>query len=124
MHVISETEERTVRTPAAVMAGLAAPSQGSTELATWRIRMSLDGESPVHTIDREQVWMPVSGVFEFTVDGETAKVGAGEALVVPGGTTRQFHVSEEPGEALVCMPTGGQAGVPGSDAKQSLPWAQ
>ena len=124
MHVISETEERTVTTPAAIMVGLAAPSQGSRELSSWRIRMKADSDSPVHIIDREQIWMPVSGVFEFTVDGENAKVGAGEALVVPAGATRQFHVSDESGEAIVCMPAGGQAGLPGSDAKQPLPWAQ
>ncbi|HEY4465050.1 MAG TPA: cupin domain-containing protein [Streptosporangiaceae bacterium] len=124
MHVIRETEERTVTTPAAVMVRLAAPSQGSTEVSSWRVRMKAGIDSPVHIIDREQVWMPVSGVFEFTVDGENAKVGAGEALVVPAGVTRQFHVSDDAGEAIVCMPAGGQASVPGSDAKQLLPWAQ
>lgn len=123
MQVIAETEERTITTPTAVMVGLAAPSQGSTELSTWRIRMNPDSDSPVHIIDREQVWMPVNGTFEFTVDGETVKVGAGKALVVPGGSTRQFRVSWEAAEAIVCMPAGGQAGVPGSDAKQPLPWA-
>jgi len=32
---------------------------------------------PVHIIDREQVWMPLRGAFEFTVDGEIAVVGLG-----------------------------------------------
>jgi mannose-6-phosphate isomerase-like protein (cupin superfamily) len=123
MHVITQTEERTITTPAAVMVGLAAPSQGSSELSTWLIRMTPDGASPVHLIDREQVWMPLSGTFEFTVDDETVKVGAGEALVVSAGSVRQFRTGAESAEALVCMAAGGQAGVPGSDAKQQLPWA-
>lgn len=123
MRVVTETEERTIKTPAAVMAGLAAPSQGSTELSTWRIRMTPDGESPVHVIDREQVWMPLSGTFEFTIDGEVAKVGPGEALAIPADATRQFHAGAEAAEAVVCMKAGGQAGVPGSEAKQPLPWA-
>ena len=123
MRVVTETTERTIETPAAVMAGLAAPSQGGTELSTWRVRMNPGGGSPVHIIDREQVWMPLRGTFEFTVDGETAHVATGQALAVPGGATRQFRSGGEAAEAIVCMPAGGQAGVPGSDARQPLPWA-
>ena len=126
MRVITETTERTIETPTAVMAGLAAPSQGTAELSTWRVRMTPGSNSPVHIIDREQVWMPLHGAFEFTVDGETAVVGAGEALAVPGGATRQFRVGgagTSEAEAIVCMAAGGQATVPGSDARQPLPWA-
>ncbi|HZR50214.1 MAG TPA: cupin domain-containing protein [Streptosporangiaceae bacterium] len=125
MRVITETTERTIETPTAVMAGLAAPSQGTAELCTWRVRMTSGRDSPVHVIDREQVWMPLRGAFEFTVDGETAVVGTGEALAVPSGATRQFRVSggTSEAEAIVCMAAGGQAAVLGSDAWQSLPWA-
>jgi quercetin dioxygenase-like cupin family protein len=126
MRVITETPERTIATPTGVMTGLAAPSQGTAELSTWRVRMTPGSNSPVHIIDREQVWMPVRGTFEFTVDGETAVVGTGEALAVPSGATRQFRVGgagASEAEAIVCMAAGGQATVPGSDARQSLPWA-
>ena len=126
MRVITETAERTIETSTAVMAGLAAPSQGTAELSTWRVRMTPGRNSPVHVIDREQVWMPLRGTFEFTVDGETAVVGAGEALAVPSGATRQFRVGgagTSESEAIVCMAAGGQATVPGNDARQSLPWA-
>ena len=126
MRVVTETTERTIQTPTGVMTGLAAPSQGSAELSTWRVRMTPGGNSPVHVIDREQVWMPLRGAFEFTVDGETAVVGAGQALTVPSGATRQFRVSgtgTQQAEAIVCMAAGGQATVPGSDARQPLPWA-
>jgi quercetin dioxygenase-like cupin family protein len=126
MRVITETPERTIATPTGVMTGLAAPSQGTAELSTWRVRMTPGSNSPVHIIDREQVWMPVRGTFEFTVDGETAVVGTGEALAVPSGATRQFRAGgagTSEAEAIVCMAAGGQATVPGSDARQSLPWA-
>jgi mannose-6-phosphate isomerase-like protein (cupin superfamily) len=123
MVVISETEDRTITTPTAVMTGLAAPSQGSAEISTWRVRMSPGSESPVHIIDREQIWMPSSGTFEFVIDGEAVKVGSGQALIVPGGSTRQFRASGQAGVAIVCMPAGGQAGLPGSDARQPIPWA-
>ena len=108
------------------MAGLAAPSQGTTELSTWRVRMTPGSDSPVHVIDREQVWMPLRGTFEFTIGGETAVVGSGEALAVPSGATRQFRAGgagTSEAEAIGCMAAGGQATLPGSDARQPLPWA-
>ena len=126
MRVITETTERTIETSTAVMAGLAAPSQGTSELSTWRVRMIPGSNSPVHVIDREQVWMPLRGAFEFTIDGETAVVGAGESLAVPSGATRQFRVGgagTSEAEAIVCMAVGGQATVSGSDTRQPLPWA-
>lgn len=126
MRVITETTERTIETPTAAMAGLAAPSQGTAELSTWRVRMTHGPDSPVHIIDREQVWMPLRGTFEFTVDGETAVVGEGEALAVPGGAIRQFRVGGKgtsEAEAIVCMAVGGRATVPGSEAWQPVPWA-
>ena len=126
MRVITETTERTIETPTAVMVGLAAPSQGTAEPSTWRVRMTPGSNSPAHTIDREQVWMPLRGAFEFTIDGDTAVVGAGEALAVPSDATRQFRVGgagTSEAEAIVCMAVGGQATVPGSDARQPLPWA-
>ena len=53
MLVISETEERTTTTPNAAMASLATPSAGSTELASWRVRMAAGAAGPEHVIDRE-----------------------------------------------------------------------
>ena len=67
MHVIRESESRTIRTPNAVMTALAAPSQGSGELSSWRVRMEPGAEGPVHSIDHEQVWMPLAGSFVITV---------------------------------------------------------
>lgn len=124
MLLINETEERTTQTPAATMVALAAPSQGSSSLSSWRVRMEGDTPSPMHVIDREQVWMPVAGAFAFTVDGETATVSPGQALIVPADASRQFHAAEAPAEALVCMPAGGKAVVPGGDKRLPLPWAE
>lgn len=123
MVIVEETDERTTRTPAATMVGLAAPSQGSRELCTWRVLMDEGKAAPPHLIDREQVWMPLSGKFEFTVDGETSTVSAGQALVVPAGTTRNFQVTSGPGEALVCMVAGGTVTPQGAAQSSPIPWA-
>ena len=123
MVVVSETDDRTVRTPAATMIGLAAPSQGSRELSTWRVQMEDGKAAPPHSIDREQVWMLLSGKFEFTVDGETARVGSGQAIGGPAGSSRQFQVTSGPAEALVCMAAGGKVTPQGADEASPIPWA-
>jgi quercetin dioxygenase-like cupin family protein len=122
--VIEETEIRTTATAAGVMAGLAAPSQGSRELSSWRVRMMENAEGPVHTIDREQVFMPVAGTFAIAMDGTTAVVAAGQAVVLPAGVVRQIRAGDAPAEALVCMPAGGTASLPGAPERHPLPWAE
>ncbi|GAA3750317.1 hypothetical protein GCM10022225_38230 [Plantactinospora mayteni] len=124
MIVVTESESRTTRTPSGAVSGLAAPSQGSAELATWRVRMAPDAAGPVHAIDREQVWMPLAGSFAVTVDGRTRVVGAGQAAILPAGVVRQIRSGAEPAEALVCMPVGGTATVPDSPEPRELPWAR
>jgi len=124
MYVVSESEQRTTRTPAGAMFALAGPSQGSTEVSTWRVEIGADTSTPVHTIDREQVWTLISGEFEAEVDGTTEQVKAGQAIIIPGGVVRQLKAVGGPAEALVAMVVGGQAMVPGSDKLIPLPWAQ
>lgn len=124
MIVVTETHERTTRTDSGVAFGLAAPSQGSRELATWRVRMDPEAAGPVHTVDREQVWMPLTGSFVITVDGVPRTVGAGEAAILPPDTLRQVQAGAEYAEALVCMPAGGTASVPGNPERRELPWAR
>jgi len=124
MIVVTESESRTIRTASGVVSGLAAPSQGSGELATWRVRMAPDAAGPVHEIDREQVWMPLAGTFSVTIADETRVIGAGQAVILPAGEVRQIRAGDEPAEALVCMPIGGTATVPGNSERRELPWAR
>ncbi|MDT0263825.1 cupin domain-containing protein [Jatrophihabitans sp. DSM 44399] len=123
MKLVSATEERTVATPAAVMVGLAAPSQGSNEVSTWRVNLPTGKSSPSHTIDRDQVWMPVKGSFTFTAEDQTSTVTVGEALVVPGGVVREFTTGDGDAEALVAMLPDGNA-ITGTGDKLPVPWAQ
>ncbi len=124
MYVVSESEQRTTRTPAGAMFGLAGPSQGSTEVSTWRVELGADTATPVHIIDREQVWMPLSGEFEVVVEGKTEQAKSGQAVVVPAGAVRQIKAVGGPAEALVAMVVGGKAMMPGSENKIPLPWAE
>ncbi|GII90110.1 cupin domain-containing protein [Sinosporangium siamense] len=124
MYVVSETEQRTTRTPAADVFALAAPSQGSVEIATWRVEIGAGSATPVHSIDREQVWMPLSGVFEVLVGDRAERVGAGQAAILPAGAVRRVVAVGGAAEALVAMGVGGTAAVPGGESGIPLPWAQ
>lgn len=121
MQVISETEERTTITASARMSALATPSQGSAEVSTWRVRMAPGTCSPAHVIDREQIWMPVRGVFEFTVADSATEVGAGQAIVLPAGSDRHFRALGAEAEALVAMPAAGRVST--GDTWSPIPWA-
>lgn len=115
---------RTTETPNATMASLATPGLGSKELSVWKVSMQPGTQGPVHAIDREQIWVALSGTLEFVVDDGVKIVRGGEAAIVPGGEVRQVRVLEGPAEALVCMPAGGYATLPGSDDHHPLPWAE
>ncbi|MFD7296881.1 cupin domain-containing protein [Streptomyces sp. NPDC059897] len=124
MNVISESAQRTTQSPAGAMFGLAAPSQGSTEVSTWRVELNADSATPVHIIDREQVWMPLGGEFEVDVEGKVERATAGQAVVLPAGVVRQVKAAGGPAQALVAMAVGGRAMLPGSEDRIPLPWAE
>lgn len=121
MTVIRPTEDRTTVTPNATMLALAAPSVGSAELSTWRVRMPAGNAGPDHVVDREQVFMPVSGSVEITVDGVAEVCAAGEAAVLPAGTTRRIRALEEV-DALVAMRADATVTAEGREPGP-LPWA-
>lgn len=123
MNVITESEARTTTTPGGVMKALAGPSQGSEQVSTWRVDMGPHSSSPEHMVDRDQVWMPVSGGFQVMVEEEHATLSPGQAVVIPAGALRRVSTGDTPGEALVCMVPGGRACVPGREGALPLPWA-
>jgi quercetin dioxygenase-like cupin family protein len=118
------TTARHTSTPNATMVSLATPTQGSTSLSTWRVTMQPGAEGPVHAIDREQIWMPLKGSLAFTANGETTTLSAGQAAILPANETRQVKVVNGPAEALVCMPIGAHATIPGNTTQHPLPWAE
>ena len=75
-------------------------------------------------MDREEVFVAVAGHALAMVDGAETPVHAGDALVVPAG--RRFSLanpSAEPFRAVVALPAGGRASMPGQ-APFVPPWAE
>lgn len=90
------------------------------------MRFQPGAEGPVHTIDREQLWMQTAGTVTVTADGRVETVTAGQAVILPAGCVRQFRTSgEQAAEALVAMPAGGRASTPDDrTTTHRLPWAE
>src|SRR5215217_1528562 len=84
MQVIHAVDAPKFELPGVEFTGLAAPSRGSAGLCTWKLTVAPGhgGDAP-HTLDRDEVFMVLSGTVQITPDGE--KLGPGDAVVVPAG---------------------------------------
>jgi mannose-6-phosphate isomerase-like protein (cupin superfamily) len=107
----------------ATFIGLAAPSRGSTENSAWRLILKPGTDAPAHALDREEIFIALSGTMSVTMGDETITVTAGDALIVPAH--QQFAMStpsDESFEAIVVLPVGGQGLIPGQPPVVA-PWA-
>jgi mannose-6-phosphate isomerase-like protein (cupin superfamily) len=123
MTVIRAAEAPRFQLPGVEFTGLAAPSRGSAGLCTWRLTVDagLIGKE-AHTIDRDEVFMVLSGTVQFTPDGE--KLGPGDAMVVPAGEPIQLsNLGDTPAELYVAI-TAGFTGTLAGGTAISPPWAQ
>jgi quercetin dioxygenase-like cupin family protein len=121
LSVVRATSMRRSETPNAVMTTLASPTQGGTKsVSAWRIVMHPGQQGPRHVFDREQVWHVLSGDADFTVEGETAHLHAGDAVVLPGGAERQVTAVTTT-EIIACGESAVVATVVGEDHARGTP---
>lgn len=101
---------------------LAVPSRGASELAVWQVEGASGAASAPHTLDREEVFVVVSGSVRATVGGEEHLVTTGDALIVPADTSFQLRTDgDEPTALTVCTRAGIQATVGGETI--TPPWS-
>ncbi|GAA2024106.1 cupin domain-containing protein [Catenulispora yoronensis] len=103
---------------------LAVPSRGSAELAIWALDLAPGAQSQVHSMDREEVFVVVSGRIAATVDGEEVLAGPGDAIVVPAHAELRLGnaSAEEAARATAATSVGMLATV--GEATFPPPWAQ
>jgi quercetin dioxygenase-like cupin family protein len=122
MPVISSQDAPRYEVGGTRVVGLAAPSRGAQETCAWRLTLAPGASSPNHTLDREEVFVALSGEARATLDGMTHLVGEGDGLIVPAGVAFTIdNPGDEPFEAIACLPVGGRATVAGESA--APPWA-
>ncbi|MDF2260228.1 cupin domain-containing protein [Streptantibioticus ferralitis] len=100
------------------------PSRGSAELAVWSLELAPGATSERHRMDREEVFVVVSGQIAATVGGEQVAAGPGDAIIVPADTELLIRngCTVNPATATVMTSVGMKATV--GDAAFSPPWAQ
>jgi quercetin dioxygenase-like cupin family protein len=121
MPVITPEQAPTFDAPGATMTGLASPSRGATDVAAWRARFEPGYASPPHSLDREEVFVVLTGALtaRFADHSETAH--AGGALITPAGVEFSLVAERGPAEAVCMLPIGGTALLDGE--RIVPPWA-
>jgi mannose-6-phosphate isomerase-like protein (cupin superfamily) len=123
MHVIRAAEAPLFQLHGVEFTGLAAPSRGSAGLCTWKVTVDsgLGGGEP-HTLDRDEVFMVLTGTVQVTPDGD--KLGPGDAVVVPAGEPIALtNLGEGKAELYVAI-TAGFTGTMADGTQIRPPWAQ
>ncbi|MEU7001665.1 cupin domain-containing protein [Nonomuraea sp. NPDC046570] len=124
MPVISGATAPTFTVPHVTAHGLAAPSRGAKETCAWRFTMDPGAPANPHTVDREEIFVLISGRALAALEGEEHHLVAGDALIVPAGTSFALgNPHDEPLEMVAVLPVGGRAHMPGKEAFVP-PWAQ
>ena len=104
--------------------GLAAPSRGSRETSVWRINVAPGAPGVPHSVDREEIFVALSGSAVATLGEEHFELRAGDTLIVPAG--EPFTLSNSGAtafEALAIAPVGVRASLPGGEPF-APPWSQ
>jgi quercetin dioxygenase-like cupin family protein len=107
--------------PGVTFIGLASPSRGTDQLCTWKIIVA-PGHKPdgPHTLDRDEVFMVVSG--SITLSGDM--LGPGDAVVVPAGADIEVaNPGDTPAEVVVAIPAGFTATMADGTPVGTPPWA-
>ncbi|GAB3824379.1 cupin domain-containing protein [Dactylosporangium cerinum] len=100
----------------------AGPSNGSRQVCAWRLTVAAGHESMPHSIDRDEVFMVLSGQLRVTPGGEV--LGAGDSVVVPAGEPIEVHnPGAGPAEVHVTVPAGFTAYRADGSVFGTPPWA-
>ena len=108
MTLIKHTDAPVFEAEGTTVTAYAAPSRGASELSVWRLELAPGSTSPLHHMDREEVFLGLEG----------------EAIAMVGGTAFTLHVpGPRPFRALACLPAGGLATLDPGGETFAPPWA-
>ncbi len=121
MPVVTPDQAPTFEAPGATITGLASPSRGCADVAAWRVRFNAGHESPRHSLDREEVFVVLSGAVTARYADRSETAPAGGALIVAPGEEFSLVALDGPAEAVCMLPVGGTALLDGQ--RIVPPWA-
>jgi quercetin dioxygenase-like cupin family protein len=104
--------------------GLAAPSRGSRETCVWRLALAPGAPAALHSVDREEIFVALTGRARATLGEEVHELGPGDALIVPAGQSFGLgNPHSEPFVAVAVAPVGSRAAYP-QGASFAPPWTE
>jgi quercetin dioxygenase-like cupin family protein len=110
--------------PGVRFTGLASPQRGSRENSVWRVHLEPGAAPVIHKMTREEIFVALAGSAQLHIDGTVHDLAAGGAAIVrPGVDFGLANPGDTPFEAVVVLPVGGQAKMPG-EPPFTPPWAE
>ncbi|MFG2142184.1 cupin domain-containing protein [Streptomyces sp. NPDC048650] len=99
------------------------PATGSRDLAAWRCEVPVGAVPPTHVISHEETFYVLSGRLRFSIDGEIAELGPGDAAVAPAGSALAVaNQTDEPAQMWVTTRAGLTAEL-ADGSSMAPPWA-
>jgi mannose-6-phosphate isomerase-like protein (cupin superfamily) len=125
MPVTHAIDAGTWQLPGTTFTALVSPSRGgSTDVAVWRLTLRPGTPPTPHALTTTEVFAVISGHGRVVIGTEEpVTIGPGDAVVVPPDTTFALSAAADGLEAIVCLPTAGQAILPGA-APFTPEWAR
>jgi mannose-6-phosphate isomerase-like protein (cupin superfamily) len=125
MPVIRRSDARTFTLPHGdtTFTGLAAPSRGAKENSCWEVTIPAREAGLEHSLDREELFILLSGRLTATIGGVEEAVGPGDCIIAPAHTTLSLaNPHDEPAVAIAVLPVGGQGRI-GEGEPFTPPWS-
>ena len=122
MPLIRAATAPTFDLPGLTVIGLASPSRGARETSAWRLTLAPGTPGLPHSVDREEIFVALSGRASVTLGDESFELGAGDALVVPAEQVFSLaNLGPDAFEAVALVPVGALARI-SNDEAFSPPW--
>lgn len=116
MPIVKSSTAPTFHLPGLDVVGLASPSRGACETCVWRIALPPGTPGTSHIVDREEIFVALSGEARLELGGTETVFASGDALVIPVGEPFSLsNTGTEPFTALALQPVGGKAVPPGGE---------
>jgi mannose-6-phosphate isomerase-like protein (cupin superfamily) len=98
------------------------PSNGTDEICSWRLTVPAGQQSMPHTLDRDEVFVVLSGAIHLVPGGEVLAPGD-SAVVKAGGRIEIGNPGDEPAEVHVALQAGFTAYHADGTVFGTPPWA-
>ncbi len=123
MPILRTTDSRTHQMHGARFTSLVSPTVGARDTSVWKVQIQPGTPATPHQVTREEILVVLGGRAAVRLGDDRSEASVGDVIVVPPSTTFELSVlGDDPLEAFVCFPVGGQARL--SDGTTfTPPWA-